>query len=70
MSGEEASGWMWIVMNVGLVALLGGALGYGMWTWRAKRRSPAMDRLRDRKTEELHKRADPDEAAPLPGPQP
>ena len=50
-----------------VVVLLAGALGYGMWSWRAKRRSPAMDRLRDRKTEELHRRPDPDEAAPLPG---
>jgi hypothetical protein len=66
MSGE-AGGWMWFLMNVGLVVLLGGALGYGMWTWRAKRRSPAVDRLRDRKTEELQNRRDPDEAAPLRG---
>ena len=66
MSGQ-AGGWMWLLLNVGLVVLLAGALGYGMWCWRAKRRSPAMDRLRDRKTEELHRRPDPDEAAPLPG---
>lgn len=66
MSGE-ASGWMWILMDVGMVLLLGAALGYGMWTWRAKRRSPAVDDLRDRKTEELTTRRDPGEAAPLPG---
>ena len=66
MSGE-AGGWMWLLMNVGLVMLLGAALVYGMWTWRAKRRSPAMDHLRDRKTEELQQRRDPDEATPLPG---
>ncbi len=69
MSGE-LGGWMWILMNVGLVVLLGAALGYGMWTWRARRRSPAMDRLRDRKTEELKNRRDPDEHAPLPGQRP
>ncbi len=63
MSGE-AGGWMWFAMNVGLVILLGVALGYGMWTWRAKRRSPEMDRLRDKKTEELHSRRDPDEMPP------
>jgi flagellar basal body-associated protein FliL len=66
MSGE-AGGWMWLLLNVGLVALLAAALAYGMWSWRAKRRSPAIDRLRDRKTEELQRRRDPDEATPLTG---
>lgn len=31
MSGE-AGGWMWIVIDVGAVVLLAGALAYGMWT--------------------------------------
>jgi hypothetical protein len=65
MSGE-AGGWMWIAIDVGAVLLLGAALAYGMFAWR-RRRSPAMDRLRDRKTEELQRRPDPDEAAPLSG---
>lgn len=65
MSGE-AGGWMWIVIDVGAVVLLAGALAYGMWTWKA-RRNPAAERLRERKTEELHRQPDPDEAARLHG---
>jgi anti-sigma-K factor RskA len=65
MSGE-AGGWMWILVNVGAVAVLGAALAYGVWTWKA-RRSPAVERLRRRKTEELHRQPDPDESAPLGG---
>lgn len=62
MSGEFG-GWMWIVINVGAVAVLGAALAYGVSVWRG-RRSAALERLRDRKTEELQQRPDPDEAAP------
>jgi hypothetical protein len=65
MSGE-AGGWMWIALDVGAVLLLGAALAYGMLAWR-RRRSPAIERLRDRKTQELQRRPDPDEIAPLTG---
>ena len=65
MSGE-AGGWMWIIVDVGAVLLLGLALLYGVLVWR-KRRSPAMDRVRDRKTVELHRQPDPDENAPFTG---
>lgn len=65
MTGE-AGGWMWLLIDVGAVILLGAALAYGLWTWKA-RRSPALDRLRQRKTEELHRQPDPDEPAPLSG---
>ncbi len=56
----DASGVMWIVINVGAVILLGAALFYGMTMWR-KRRSAEVNRLRDRETERLHKRRDPEE---------
>jgi hypothetical protein len=62
MSGE-AGGWMWIAIDVGAVIVLAAALAYGVWSWKA-RRSPAVERLRDRKTEELYRQPDQDEAAP------
>jgi hypothetical protein len=65
MTGE-AGGWLWILIDIGAVVILGAALAYGIWTWRV-RRSPAAERLRDRKTEELHRQPDPDEAAPITG---
>jgi hypothetical protein len=68
MTGE-AGGWLLILIDVGAVPVPGGALAYGIWSWRA-RRSPAAERLRDRETEELHRQPDPDEAAPLTGRRP
>ena len=65
MSGETG-GWMWVLIDVGAVVLLGLALFYGLSVWR-KRRSPAEDRLRDRKTEELSRQPDPEENAPIIG---
>ncbi|MGE3986449.1 hypothetical protein [Pseudorhodoplanes sp.] len=67
MTSGEAGGWLWILIDIGAVLLLAIALGYGVWNWRV-RRSPAADRLRDRKTVELHQQRDPDEGAPLKGP--
>jgi hypothetical protein len=46
--------------------LLGLALFYGLSVWR-KRRSPAADRFRDRKTEELSSQPDPEENDPIVG---
>ena len=65
MSGE-AGGWMWMIVDVGAVLVLGLALMFGVMAWR-KRRSRAMNRVRDRKTEELYRRPDPDENAPFTG---
>jgi len=62
----EAGGWMWVIINVGAVVLLGAGLAYGLSVWR-KRRSPEMNRFRDQKTRELHQRPDPDEKAPITG---
>ena len=59
MTGE-AGRWMWIVMSGFGVVVLAAALFYAMSAWR-KRRSPAAERPRDRKTEELHRQRDPDE---------
>lgn len=65
MTGETG-GWLWILIDIGAVVVLGAALAYGLWTWKV-RRSRAADRLRDRKTGELYRQPDPDEAAPLTG---
>ncbi len=61
MSGE-AGGWMWILIDVAAVVILGAALVYGIAVWKT-RRSRAADAVRDLKTEELHRRPDPDEPA-------
>lgn len=59
MSGE-AGGWMWLVLDVLAVAVLAAALAYGVMVWR-KRRSPVSEAARDRATENLYNRKDPED---------
>jgi hypothetical protein len=53
---DEAGGWLWLVIDVGLVAILGVALFYGMSQYRKRR----LDPQRDQKTRELYKTGDKD----------
>lgn len=62
MSGE-AGGWMWLLIDVALVAVLAAALAYGVLVWR-KRRSPAANRMRDDATDHLYHRPDPEGREP------
>jgi len=34
----DAGGWLWLVIDVGLVAIFGIALAYGTMQWRRRRR--------------------------------
>jgi hypothetical protein len=51
---DDASGWLFLLMDVAFVALLAAALVYGISVWR-KRRSAADEQLRDRATRELYR---------------
>jgi hypothetical protein len=53
---NDAGGWLWLVINVGLVAILGLALVYGVSQYRKRR----LDPQRDQKTRELYKQGDKD----------
>ena len=50
---DDASGWMWVIVDVIFVAALAAALIYGTMMWR-KRRSRGMEQVRDAKTRELY----------------
>jgi hypothetical protein len=52
MNGD-AGGWLWLIIDVGFVALLAAALIYGINVWR-KRRSVATERRRAEATRELY----------------
>ena len=52
MNGD-AGGWLWLIIDVGFVALLAAALIYGSNVWR-KRRSVATERRRAEATRELY----------------
>jgi len=50
---SDAGGWLWLFINVGLVAVLGAALIYGSIMWRRWRQHPTQAAERDQKTREL-----------------
>lgn len=52
MNGD-AGGWLWLVIDVGLVAILAAALAYGIFAWR--QRSRRSDPARERRTRELYR---------------
>jgi hypothetical protein len=53
---NDAGGWLWLIIDVGLVAILGLALFYGMRQYRKRR----LDPVRDQKTRELYRQEDAD----------
>ena len=55
----DDSGWLWILMSVGMVAALGLGLIYGVV--RSRRTTPRQEAAGDRKAEQLAKQRDPDE---------
>lgn len=54
----EASGWLWLAMNVIMPILLLAALVYGTFQWRNRRRNRAAEQLRDQTTRENYRRED------------
>jgi hypothetical protein len=51
---QDFGGWMWLIIDVGLVAILAGALIYGMGMWRKRHRDRATEQVRDEATERLY----------------
>ncbi|MBW8727058.1 MAG: hypothetical protein JF625_18175 [Inquilinus limosus] len=41
----DIGGWLWLVVDVLLVAILAGGMIYGTMQWRRRRRSPEMRRV-------------------------
>jgi hypothetical protein len=50
---SDASGWLWILIDVVFVIALAGALAYGVARWRRSRSSGEAE-TRDRATERLY----------------
>jgi hypothetical protein len=51
---HDYGGWMWLVIDVGLVAILAVALIYGIGMWRHRHRDRATQEVRDKATERLY----------------
>jgi hypothetical protein len=47
-------GWMWFVIDVLAVAVLGGAIAYGTSMWRHRSLDPEIQRKSDEATRELY----------------
>lgn len=51
---EGSGGYLWLLMDVGLVVILGGAIFYGIMQWRRRSRRPAVEQARDEATRRLY----------------
>lgn len=49
----DLGGWLWLVIDVGMVTLLGAAMIYGIIKWR-QRRNMARQQFRNRETRNLY----------------
>ena len=47
-------GWMWFVIDVLAVGILGGAMWYGTFQWRNRPRDPEIERRSDEATRNLY----------------
>jgi protein-S-isoprenylcysteine O-methyltransferase Ste14 len=53
---SDAGGWLWLVIDVIGVVVLGAAIAYGIWQWRSRSRNPSLERAREEATKRLYER--------------
>ena len=53
----DTSSWLWILIDVGAVAVLGTAMAYGGMMWERRSRNPIEARVSDDATRRLYGRA-------------
>jgi hypothetical protein len=51
---SDAGGWLFLVIDVGMVVLLGVALVYGVLQWRRRSTSPAVEGAREEATRQIY----------------
>ena len=51
---DDAGGWLWLVIDVILVAALGIGIAYGIMSWRRRRKDPSMEHVRDAATHQAY----------------
>jgi uncharacterized iron-regulated membrane protein len=47
---DDTGGWLWLVIDVILVAALAIGIAYGILAWRRRRKDPTMENVRDAAT--------------------
>ena len=55
---SDASGWLWLAINLIMPVLLLAAIIYGAIRWRNRSRSPAIEQAREQKTRENYRKED------------
>jgi hypothetical protein len=50
---DQGGGWLWMLIDVGFVAVLGAVLIYGTMQWK-RRRSRPVEHARDQATHQLY----------------
>jgi hypothetical protein len=53
---HDYGGWMWLVIDVAMVAVLAAALLYGIGMWRKRYRDRTTQEVRDEATERLYRK--------------
>ena len=51
---HDWGGWMWVIIDVLAVAILGAGMAYGGFMWRRRPQDPATTRASDDATRELY----------------
>ena len=51
---HDYGGWMWLIIDVVMVAILAAALIYGIAMWRQRRRDRITEQMRDDATDRLY----------------
>jgi uncharacterized iron-regulated membrane protein len=62
----DAGGWLWLMIDVILVAALAFGLIWGTLMWRKRSRNPTLEAAREQATRRLYKRAAENERAQEP----
>jgi hypothetical protein len=50
---SDASGWLWLIIDIAFVLALAAALFYGMAVWRRRKNGP-LEQVRDEQTDRLY----------------
>jgi hypothetical protein len=53
-AGYDWGAWMWVIIDIVAVVILGAAIAYGSLRWRKRSQDPAVKEASDRATRELY----------------
>src|SRR5438105_785489 len=60
-SWSDIGGWLWLVIDVVLVAIFGAGIAYGMVMWQRRSRNPTLEQAREEATRRPYQSESDDE---------